>query len=384
MPSSLRSAAPLDLCGSYARLCNDLLDSLQCPAADPDRIVGGCAVAGAVTSFVAACACGAYDVSGRVSEMLLDSQLPRALVAAAEVRVWPTVVASVDDPLGVIDLCLTYENACDALLTRLNCPVTQRALNSCDRRGLSAFEGQCRCGGVAEGDVRVLELVIDETLNRRYDMVDVVDYPDKTPLDVCANYEALCSAWLDHVQCPAGARTVVGCAPGAAPFSYSAFVGACSCFGNAALGAVSSNRISEALMDALTYPSDVWPALARVAGGSGGAILIDGCVSYAAACGRVLSAVGCPVALQNVTACAGGNGANQSIASFVGVCTCGAFITPSRRVAQYLADAILASDISELTYAPPAVGAFALIAGSDPWKQLRAPRYSPPKPVGPG
>jgi len=384
LPPASTKPVPLDLCNNYVRLCGLLLDAVQCPATA--RRVGGCSVAGAVATFGALCACtdsvggyGGYDASGRVSELLIDSQLPRALVAAAEVRVWPTVVSAVDDPLSVIDVCLTYENSCDALLTRVNCPVELRALNACDRRGLSAFVGQCRCGAVSEGDVRVLELIIDETLNRRYDLQPFTDYPDNAPIDLCGGYAEACSAWLDHVQCPPSQRVNAACAPGAAPFAYDKFVGSCGCFGNAQFASVSSARVSEALLDVLTFPIDVWPLLVPASGAAGPAFAIDGCASYAAACSRVLEAIGCPAALRAVQACGAGNGANQSMATFVGTCSCGAFTTPSRRVSQYLTDSLLAREVGYLAYAPPSVGAFALIATSDPFKQLRAPRYNPPK-----
>jgi len=224
---------------------------------------------------------------------------------------------------------------------------------------------------------------MDSTLSRRYDLQPFQDFPDSQPIDLCAGYAAVCGAWLDHIQCPARARSVAACV-GARPFGYDAFEGRCNCFDNGPLGLTSSDKVAESLVDVLSYSGDVWPELRRAApegGGAGAAFALDLCASYLAVCARVLTAIGCPAELRSVAACGpgGANGtAPASPADFAGSCACGSFRTLSYRVGEFLVDSVVAREVARLAYFPPPTGAFALIAGTDPFRQLRQPRYNPP------
>ncbi len=74
-------------------------------------------------------------------------------------------------------------------------------------------------------------------------------YATLKPLNMCLDYEKVCSKMLDHINCPPKLRTISGCDD---PNDYDTWNGECSCGEGFD---VTSDRIAEDIIDAFTRPS---------------------------------------------------------------------------------------------------------------------------------
>lgn len=340
---------------------------------------------------------GAVD-SGRVlrSRRLDYARLSNPLALASAVS--PTSLVPMYDRTESFDMCLSFENLCDHFLNRIQCPRDIRDINGCNRLGLKNFTGHCRCGSMAQGDTRITELIIDTSLQRRYDLLQYGGYPSAVAggsVEFCSAFETVCSAHLDHVMCPVLNRSIAGCTT---PGDYSTFKGVCACFGSA-YNDLPSGRIPEVLMDQFVKPH-WWPRLIRfnqtlgtsdvIVPSVGAPVRFDACASYENLCNLYMDSIACPSALRNNTACAAAGSTaaapagNISVsamsqylspAGWVGKCTCGSIDIADERAREWVIDGILA-DITYspgLTFMPPPLAPAPLMAASNPFRPLLMP-----------
>ena len=395
----IRSPARIDMCAAYVDVCGSLLSSIGCPPSL--RIVSGCSPFGpsGPVSFRGKCVCGlesgsGFDASGRVTELLIDAQTLSS-VRMSLVALWPsspdggpwtvsdaaqrtaTSITGYADPTAVIDLCGSYENICDGFLEQIGCPADERKVMGCAAAGLSMFRGECTCSGFTVSSSRVTELILDQLLQRRYDLLPYAPYVTvPTPLDFCGAFEVSCSAMLNHIACPPRDRVSVGCT---APGDYSTYQGTCTCFGDRGFTA-GSERVRQTLMDAFSKPMS-WSLIAKLPALSNGSRIatVDACVSYDVVCTAFFARIGCPAGARRTYSCdAAANatiygppppGAAASPATFGGVCECGS-LSASNRVAEYVIDAVAAGALVPYTFIPPPQQPFTLIASSNPYRQL--------------
>ena len=357
------------LCSSYPLVCSQLLDHVDCPPAA--RVVGGCMGAG-VEAFNASCRCGGFDASERVAEHLIDAQT-RSRVSGSIVPVWAGVIdaggARGDDASEGIDACLSHANLCGNLLFRLSCPASQRRVNSCSRRGLKHYVGQCECGGLSTGSRRVSALIADHLLARRYDVLPYGGFPalPDPRLDLCSAAASACTDLLDHVLCPPGDRVIPSCST---PGNVSTLNVACTCFAPSGYS-VGTDRVSTTLVDA-SARAWTWGAIVRLrtdSGGAGGPVAIfDACASFTALCALWHTTIGCPAQDRRVLACNGNASAPEvpSTDAWIGTCACGAYDAGGVRARTWLIDAALAADVYDYTFIAPPMPAFELIVSSSP------------------
>lgn len=95
---------------------------------------------------------------------------------------------------------------CDHFLNRINCPASLRKINGCNRGSILDFSGICECGSFDISDTRIAELLIDVSLQRRYDLLAYNGYSTLTTVNLCDAYAEVCEKMMDHIQCPSDAR----------------------------------------------------------------------------------------------------------------------------------------------------------------------------------
>jgi hypothetical protein len=376
------------------------------------------------------------DASDFLTEGLMASQM-RSLIPSQIVPVWPTAGdggsasaisgAAPWDPTSAVDFCLSYQVVCDTVLNRLRCPAELRQLDACERSGLASFKGTCACGGFTRPGLYVGELIVDHLVTRGYEALALYVGPNTPlPIDYCAKFEAACAALLSSVACPVGvgaassasavgsggsssgsgalARANIACSAGR---NVTSFVGSCGCFGTWSAGF----RVGEVVLDAAAKPPFALPA------GRGSSLLVvpvrgtpaqssaspsltgivDMCASFCAVCSDALDKVGCPASARIINACGASNSCNGTSVPYteslrgsvlagrpdqwVGACACGA-LDVGNRVAEWLWEATVQTELQAYAYVPPPVDPFKLITNSNPFRPLLAPGYPPPGSAG--
>lgn len=127
VPTSSVMPSTIDLCSVSEELCDELLDSLDCPM--NKRINIGCKKTGDYNTYEGLCECGNFN-GDRITELIIDSQT-KFNITSSLVNVWPNDSNEILEPTEVFDLCLSYENACDHYLNRIGCPYELRIITSC-------------------------------------------------------------------------------------------------------------------------------------------------------------------------------------------------------------------------------------------------------------
>ena len=371
-------APTMAFCPNFVSVCNSLLTHVNCSAVA--RTSQGCTDGTSMATWVGVCACGTFDASVRVQELLIDSQA-RLNVTGSLVAVWPTAGDGGGgvEPETAIDMCISFQNLCDHTLQRINCPAPLRVNNPCGRLGISNFLGICECGLMLQGDTRVAELIIDALAYRRYDMLPYGGYLSApVPASFCAIYEDVCRKHLSHVQCPPSARTVYSCD---VPGDLTTFNGVCACGIN--YDPLPSGRLSEVIMDSMIKPN-WWPRMVRLspaaAATAGGAVVsvaqYDACGSFDALCGYFMEIFGCPAAAQTVQGCALPTGVPPRPfvldTDWTGLCMCGT-LDASGRMGEYVFDGILSYVMVPYQYIPPPIAPFNLLVASNPFRPLLTP-----------
>lgn len=375
--SSMRRVAPLNFCAEYDNMCVHMLDSIACPF--PARVNVSCTSGNgprALDSFVGACVCGQVDGSRHIAELLVDAQA-RANASFSMLPAWPAdSLGTLHDNVGAFDLCISYENLCDHLLNRIECPGHMRVNNGCSRQGLRHYTGSCMCGSMTAASTRITEILLDTPLGRGADLVlyGVYSLTSDSHVDACVAFEDVCDRALDHMQCPTTAadRVTRGCT---SLGNYSTYVGTCSCFNGAFQ--LASSRVADNLVQSW-MKQDGWSRIvtrnATVGDDHASATaltrVVDVCASYSSMCLRVYDRMGCPAELRADTTAVCPDG---TLASFNPVCACGAMSVISDGIMDLLVDAVVAERTAKLGYYPQGVGAYNLIVGANPFKPLLAP-----------
>jgi fluoride ion exporter CrcB/FEX len=390
------SGPTLSVCANYAALCAALLDRIACPPAA--RVVNACGGGGSLADFVGACGCGAMSGAAGpqefLSEALIAAQV-RALVPSQFVPVWPVADdgGGGGDATGAVDFCLSYQNVCDTVLNRLQCPPEQRRMDACARAGLGTFKGVCACGSFARPGLYTRELLVDALVTRGYATLSFLAGPNVvTPVPFCANFRSACAGLLDAVACPArgalGAQRALVACDGSAVETFS---GTCSCFATAW---AAGPRLAEIMLDAAAKPafSDSGMIVVPVRATAGFPSRHDICASFTRVCDDALVKIGCPNVARNNSNCAGGAGPlvdgpggpralSADPARWVGRCTCGA-LDLSVRVAEWLWEAAIEADFARFIFSPAPLSPFTLVTSANPFRPLLAPGYPPPGSAG--
>lgn len=166
---------------------------------------------------------------------------------------------------------------------------------------------------------------------------------------------------MSYIQCPPTLRKIGGCD---APYDYATFDGTCECGDHYD---VSSDRVLELLMDALTRP--VYYGLMAMSEDKG-VVSIDYCTSYSKICDTLQDRIACPAELRVNNACI-----NNQLTDFVGECECGGMTdVMSTRVAELVVDATLFEKVfNEYTFLSPPLAPMVQVLSSNPFMQMTAP-----------
>lgn len=138
---------------------------------------------------------------------------------------------------------------CDHWFNRIACPGKLRKISGCGRGAIGSKKGVCTCGAFSTSDVRINELIVDVSLQRRYDLYPYNGYTTLQPINFCEAYNDVCSKMLDHIQCPTKSRVINACDDND---DYTTWNGKCSCGDGFD---VTDDRIAEDILDAFTRPS---------------------------------------------------------------------------------------------------------------------------------
>jgi len=152
-----------DVCSKFRTACGHLLNRQMCPPSA--QMIGGCAVAGDLSTFSPVCQCFSDDgvMGDRVEERVLDT--------FAEPYSWSLMVLNGTS----INACATVKLLCQLFLDHVGCPPQLAINNPCDQSAPDptnpkALMANCTCGGVDASD-RSTEWMVDAVLGQqRYQM----------------------------------------------------------------------------------------------------------------------------------------------------------------------------------------------------------------------
>ena len=351
---------PMEFCRDFELLCTKLVERIGCPI--EERVIMSCGGPHDYNkSFTSLCQCGRFDASFRVGEILVASRVSQN-AAKRLVHEWPASAAAADHKgkMWAIDICVSYETACQDLLGRMTCPGELRHVKGCETNGMVDWVGMCQCASdhVAE------RMMMDSVLFKHYNLLPLMGYRILPAIDYCISFEAVCSRLLDHIQCPPEARTLLSCSEAR---NYSTFVGTCQCglSNSASAFAVPSSRVQEDIYDALIGPN----ADGLMVEGPAGRGSIDFCGSYEALCHAFMERIACPSELVKLSSGCNIENGTGAVSQFNGICTCGGITKPLDRSRELGIDAALAFDLlhGPATYRPPSA---APPSAWDPFKQL--------------
>ena len=282
----------------------------------------------------------------------------------------------------VIDYCLSYENMCDHLLNRMGCPPALRTISGCDRKGIAYAVSICRCGNWV-ADLSVTDLIVDVSLQRRYDLLQYHLWPTTDTISFDAAFEDLCEKMLDHLQCPGSFRTRQG---NAVRGDYSSWMGLCSCKdilkeGTTVVtnrGVDVSQRVAKNIFDGIVVPT----AYALLYRPNPAVAVFEMCRSVYNICALFLDTIPCPL-LQRVNTPCGSTSSGTSHYSYGEInitstetrCRCANLTFLDIRAAEIFQNSIIAE---KYQYIPPAQAAFSLVMRSNPFKQLSQPSMTIP------
>eukprot|EP01031_Cornospumella_fuschlensis_P034335 gene34335-41562_t len=354
-------------CQVVADLCSNILTKIACPSQDMVNL--SCADYSDYETYQGLCSCGSLDAS-HMTEVMIDSQV-RYSATNSLAAIWPRSARASDSPTEAIDFCLSYQNMCSFYFDRIGCPFDQRKLRACDRQGILNAHPICSCGGNDMPGDRLQELVVDQLLFRRYDLLPYNGYVTMATVDFCSAYESACHDVLDHIQCPPGHGIVKSCAEAG---DYSTWIGECSC-GNFD----TTKRIAEDLFDSMVRANQ--QPLIFVTNTSSGASFtentsattFDMCWSYSNICNLFLDMIGCEGGMRNVSTCDGVTASHPygQVQLFHGNCSCGSLDLLVDRAAETVEDTLSFELInSKYIYIAPPQAPYTLLVSSNPFSQL--------------
>lgn len=88
---------------------------------------------------------------------------------------------------------------CDHWLNRIACPGDLRVISGCGRMPIGTNSAVCKCGAFDVSSTRIDELIIDVSLQRRYDLIPYTGFATLTTINMCTAFEEVCQKMLDHV-----------------------------------------------------------------------------------------------------------------------------------------------------------------------------------------
>jgi CrcB protein len=136
VPSDEVMPDSLDFCHTYKDLCTKLMDHISCN--EENTVIFACD-GDDMSTFNGKCLCRDLDASLRMAELIIDSQT-KYNVTQSLVAVWPTEYDDYDRPTEVFDMCISFENACQHFLDRIDCPADQQKVVGCDRKGVLEYK----------------------------------------------------------------------------------------------------------------------------------------------------------------------------------------------------------------------------------------------------
>jgi len=301
------------------------------------------------------------------------------------VAVWPRDASKFIDPSNVYDICLSFENLCQNLLERLDCPFPDRKINGCGRRSVLHFQGVCECRALSVS-ASVHRMLLTTTLTRRMDLLPFVIYPTRrTDMDYCSSFVTVCRHALDHVNCPLRSRTVTGCE---SPGNYSTWSGQCVCGGG---GWQAATLLQEILVQEMVRRIS-WGLLQYVNGsstGSGSTPRLDLYASHSQLCTAVLDGISCPSNLRyllptdiasSAISLSHGYSYYLTTTSTTNVtdlsttrCDCGPITAISAAVRNTLVAAVTKARLVSLEFCSFPNPAYETIVGYDPYKLMNSP-----------
>jgi fluoride ion exporter CrcB/FEX len=227
-----------------------------------------------------------------------------------------------------VDACLAFSDLCSVLLTSIQCPAADVAMNACRPNGISDFVGVCNCGGIAAFDAsrRIAELIIDgqAASNVSWSLAPV--WPARgggqtvgsaalggigawptDVVDACLSFDNLCDHVLHRISCPRDQRIAASCdRRGLVNFR----VATCRC-GSFDAGTA---HVLELIVDAQVYSDK---SVSDLRGYPSSPPLEFG-PAYEQLCHRSLAHVQCPPHAMHVA----GTPPGGNISVFVGECWC--------------------------------------------------------------
>lgn len=97
-------------------------------------------------------------------------------------------------------------------MIQIGCPVHQRHISACDRKGILYAQNTCSCGTISPADTELLVLISTYMLDKRYDMMPYQGFiTQQNDIDFCEAYVDVCNKLLDHLQGPSTERIITGC-----------------------------------------------------------------------------------------------------------------------------------------------------------------------------
>ena len=376
----------VDLCLSYATLCANVLNRVECPAGQ--RVISACGRR-SLREFAGVCECGAFTApSTRVADLLLDHLLTRRY------DLLPFIGYPGAAPLS---LCAAFDSACTDLLDHALCPPAERVVRGCAEGTSNAstgWEGACTCfsGGASFtlGSGRVPAALADALLKPAVTWGAMVR--------------------LDRGSGDAGSAMVRGDRRGDGNHTTTAMLASSSSAASRSkqlqlLRRQPHQRQQNSPSSPLFFASPSQP-------------LFDACASFDAICVAFLDAVACPPAFRspsnagcNATTSdsaptvvstptllsatlhsagsarttpngsgsstsyghGAGNNVTPSPAGWIGVCDCGMMNIGTLFGTSWVIDAVLAGELYDDTYVAAPVTPFDLVVSSNPFRPLLAP-----------
>ncbi|KAJ3329322.1 hypothetical protein HDU76_008137 [Blyttiomyces sp. JEL0837] len=229
-----------NMCSMYPSACSGLLDQIRCPAG-LRNITGGC-VDGTLAKFSDGCTCGNIDSSGRVRELLIDSQI-KGDIAYLKIHQPPSTA----NGNWSMAMCPSYARTCDTLMTKVNCLAEMIQNVACNDATPDTFVGTCTCGQFV-ADKYVRENLIENDVQPQ--VKDFIYTSTKftffKTVEVCPTYTSVCQEFLDRVGCPVSMSVNNACNGGSA---LDSFAGQCAC------GLIEAGeRVKQLVIDALIVP----------------------------------------------------------------------------------------------------------------------------------
>lgn len=351
------ASSSINVCSAFEQLCDQFLISVDCPASQ--KVVFGCQDFSNYETYEGRCSCGGF-VTNRLSELLVEAQ-SKAYITQSIVQMWPTKFDEIDDATQVFDYCQSFDNVCNLFLDNIGCPVHQRFCSACHIEGLlQTSHTACECGSFFSSSNSIAELLFNHALSQRYDLIPYAGYLTLSSINFSNAFESICTAALDHIQCPLHERSIVGIAN--SDSSFSSWKGLCAC-GSSFDG--NGKWIPRVIFSELLAPKAM--AMITPAISNNGSRTYDMCSSYTNLCSAFMDYIHCPGDQRLINAC----NASNTIIDYVGRCSCGSMTILEDAPAKMIVDLIVSQELKSRYYSiPPPTSPYITVASSSAIAQL--------------